>query len=72
MADDRVEVTCPGCGHAFLAARFGGSRLAECPGCGGWIGVAPDAPAVNPSEFLQGQLGAARRDAGAGADVCGA
>ena len=73
MEDGQREVRCPGCGHAFPAARSGRWRLAECPGCGGWFAVPADPPSVSPSEFLRGQLASGGRGAdGGGADSCGA
>lgn len=76
MADEWVEVTCHGCGHAFPVRPSGRRKLAECPGCGGWIGVAAVTPAVSPSEFVRGQMGAGGRCrpgvGGGDSDMCGA
>lgn len=84
MADERVEVTCHGCGHAFPIAPARRARVSECPSCGGWIDVAADAPepgrgdgrgpetGVGHFEFEQAQRGGRRVARGEGPDSCGA
>ena len=78
MADESIEVTCHCCGHAFSASPSERGRVAECPGCGGWLDVAPDGPppevGVSPSEFVQAQMRSEgrRHPRGGGEDSCGA